>query len=103
MKDSAPVDCDNVDVQELERMGADVYNKVSDYMLNIDMTKAQFNVDMMVDEASKLGVDFGDLSEYGFDVKSAKCGGKTCFRKEDFKNANTALKNADRFGGKMIE
>lgn len=72
-------------------------------MLNIDITKAQFNVDMMVDEASKLGVDFGDLSEYGFDVKSAKCGGNTCFKNQDFKDVETSLKRSDRFGAKMIE
>jgi len=36
----------------------------------------------LFDEAKKLGLDFGDLEEYGFDVKSVSCGGKTCFNKE---------------------
>ena len=60
-------------------------------MVNIDITKASFDVDLMVEEAQKLGVDVGNLSEYGFDVKSAKCGGKTCLDKEKFKDFNVAL------------
>jgi hypothetical protein len=48
---------------------------MTDYLLNIDITKASFDIDLMHEEAQKLGLDFGDLSEYGFDIKSSKCGG----------------------------
>ena len=67
------------------------------------MTKAQFNVDMVFEEAQKLGLDFGDLEEYGFDVKSSKCGGQTCIRKENFKDLNDALNKNQKFTKKFKE
>jgi len=35
----------------------------------------------MLEQALKLGLDFGDLTEYGFDFKGAKCGKQTCLKK----------------------
>ena len=72
------VDCSEVDIQQIEQIGADVAN----YLVNVDITSAQFDVYLVLDQAGKLGLDFGDLQEYGLDVKSAKCGGKTCFDKD---------------------
>ena len=31
------------------------------------MGEAQFNLNMLVDEAKKIGIDFGDLKDYGFE------------------------------------
>ena len=49
------------------------------------MTNTQFEVDTLLEQAEKLGMDFGDLEEYGLDVKSGACGGKTCLDREKFK------------------
>ena len=57
----------------------------------------------MVEEAQKLGIDVGNLAEYGFDVKSSKCGGKTCLDKEKFRDMNVALDRTNKFRFKMVE
>ena len=59
-------------------MGQDISN----YLVNLDLSSAQFDMDLMLEQADKLGMDLGDLQEYGLDYKSAKCGGKTCFDKK---------------------
>lgn len=81
IKDNSDVDCSKVDVQHLEQAGMEAINNLQDYIQNIEITSAQFDVDVLVEEASKLGMDFGDLSEYGFDLKNSKCGNKPCFSK----------------------
>lgn len=47
--------------------------------MNLDLTSMQFDAGALYEEAKKVGIDAGDLAEYGFDLKSSKCGGKTCF------------------------
>jgi hypothetical protein len=48
-------------------------------------------------------MDFGDLEEYGFNVKSAKCGGKTCFDRDSFKNYDDLLSKGSKFSEKLGE
>ena len=60
-------------------------------MQNIDLSTSQFDIDLLYDEAKKLGLDFGDLEEYGFDVKSVRCGGKTCINREKVKDFDKML------------
>ena len=43
-------------------------------------------------------MDFGDLEEFGFDVKSASCDGKTCIDTEKFKNYDDMLNRSAKFG-----
>lgn len=78
-------------------------NDLTDYVLNVDMTTAQFDIDLIVEEASKLGVDFGDLQDYGFEYKSDSCGGKTCLRKQNFKDLNDWFNKTSMFTDKMKE
>ena len=40
-------------------MGSNIANQMTDYLLNIDITKASFDIDLMHEEAQKLGLDFG--------------------------------------------
>jgi hypothetical protein len=56
----------------------------------------------MVDEAKKLGVDFGNLSDYGFEYKSEACGGKTCLNKDKIKRFDEII-NKNTITGKFIE
>ena len=48
-------------------------------------------------------MDLGDLEEYGLDVRSASCGGKTCFNKNHFKNYDDLLSKGSKFGLKLGE
>ena len=78
-------------------------NDLSDYVMNVDMSVAQFDIDLIVEEAQKLGVDFGDLQDYGFEYKSLSCGGKTCIRKQNFKDLNDWFNKTSMFTDKMKE
>ena len=71
--------------------------------MNVNIMNAQFDVNAMYEEAQKLGLDAGDLSEYGFDVKSAACGGNTCLRKENFKNYDDFLNKGGKLTNKIAE
>ena len=48
---NSDVDCSEVNVDELEQMGSNIASQMTDYLLNIDITKASFDVDMMHEEA----------------------------------------------------
>lgn len=71
--------------------------------MNVNIMNAQFDVNSLYEEAQKLGLDAGDLSEYGFDVKSKACGGHTCLRKENFKNYDDFLNKGNKFTSKLGE
>ena len=58
---------------------------------------------LSVDQASLLGVDFGDLEEYGFEVNSENCPGKACITKDSFKNLDDAFKKSAKFSNKVLE
>ena len=62
IQDNTDVDCSQVDVEHLEKTGMEAINNLQEYIQNVDITKAQFDVDVLVEEASKLGMEFGELS-----------------------------------------
>lgn len=72
--------CDQVDIQELEDMGKQIASKVHHYvsnidvdqMVNLDLSSAQFDPELLLEEAKKIGLDFGELEDYGFTGKN--CG-----------------------------
>lgn len=76
-------------------------------MLNVDLTKSQFSLQGMFDEAQKLGLDIDDLQEYGFDVQGLRCAqaSQSCKRVdqsfEEFVNYNT--EQAKVFSNLFIE
>ena len=80
------IDCEQVDIDQIEQAGSAIINNIQDMVLNVDLRHAQFDVDKFYEEAKKIGIDIGDLSDYGFDPNSSSCGGKTCFRPDQFKN-----------------
>ena len=41
-----------------------------DFVTNIAIEANQFDLEKLYDEAQKLGLDLGDLEEYGFDLKN---------------------------------
>ena len=71
-----------MDIQELEAMGHKITESVSNYMMNVDIMSAQFDPYLLFDEAQKLGLDIGDLKEYGFDPKGSKCSTGNCNGRE---------------------
>ena len=54
----------------LEQAGTKIADSLTDFILNVDMTNAQYSVDVLVDEASKLGLDLEELRDYGFQAHS---------------------------------
>lgn len=102
-----PTECDAEDVQKLEEIGAGMVNQFEEFVMNIDVATNQFTLNGLYEEAQKLGLEFDDLKEYGFDFKGDSCGGKMCFKGgksyEDFvKNASlasskTAIKAIDNY------
>ena len=73
----ASVDCSEVDVQQIEELGIQVADTVQNMMMNIDITNIQFDAHAMYEEAQKLGLDAGELEEYGFEAKG-KCSNAAC-------------------------
>lgn len=96
------IDCKDVDLQEIEQMGQDIVKSVNDYIMNIDIMDTQFDVEGLYEEAKKIGLDAGDLAEYGFDFKSAKCNGKTCFNKKNIKDYDDFVNKSEIFSKKMM-
>ena len=41
----------------------------------------QFDPVLMYEEAQKLGLDIGDLEDYGLDLKGKACGGQPCLNR----------------------
>ena len=63
-----PQNCDQVDLVELEYHSSRIANNlVEDYIQNVDLSKAQYNLDLLFEEAGRLGMDFGDLQQYGLE------------------------------------
>lgn len=99
-----PKDCDQVDIRQLEQVGQNVVNNIHEYVINVDLSKAQFDADLLFEEAARLGMDFGDLKEYGFHVNSSACGGKqACLNVNSFKNMDDALSRFRLFNNKFME
>lgn len=73
------IDCDQVDIQEMERFGQQVAQNLQEMVLNIDLTEAQFDLNLLADEASKIGIKMEDFSEF-------QCSGPKCFGNKNFKD-----------------
>ena len=86
------IDCSQVDVKEIEQMGIDVFKNVENFVMNIDITNVQFDPHQMYEEAKKLGLDAGDLQEYGFEAKG-KCSNMSCLNRDKIKNFADYLDN----------
>ena len=56
-----PQNCAQVDVEVFEDVGQNLASNMQDYLVNVDLTGAQFDVDKLFEEAGRLGMDFGDL------------------------------------------
>ena len=59
--------CQNIDFTE------EISGKVQeslDFVTNIAIDANQFDLEKLYGEAQKLGLDLGDLEEYGFDLKN---------------------------------
>ena len=97
----APQNCDQVDVQALEDAGKNIASNIQNYIVNVDLTKAQFDVDLLFEEAGRLGMDFGDLQEYGFETNGPNCNG-TCISKNSFKNFDDALNKNNQFTERFL-
>ena len=90
-------------MQALENVSVNLATNVQDYLVNVDISKAQFNVDMLFEEAGRLGMDFGDLQEYGVEVKRSVCGSaKACITKNSFKNFDDAFNKGNKFSNKFF-
>lgn len=57
----------------------------------------------LYEEGRKLGLDAGDLGEYGFELKSPKCGGKSCFPAENIRNFEDFTNVGARFTKNMMK
>ena len=68
--------------------------------MNVDVTNIQFDVEAIYSEAQKLGLDAGDLMDYGFEY-SPKCGGKKCFNPDKIKDYDNFLNNTQTIGNKL--
>ena len=71
-------------------------------MMNIDLTKSQYDLDLLFEEAGRLGMDFGDLKEYGIENQSPNCGGKTCVDLKTIKSWDDAMNKGNKFTVKLV-
>ena len=49
--------------------------------MNINLANAQYDLEQIYTEAQKIGIDVGDMAEYGFEAGTGKCAGKYCLNK----------------------
>ena len=66
-----------------------------DQILNVNLDTAQFNAGQLIEEAKKIGIDFGELEDYGFDKTSQLCGGRTCPGKKEIIEVNRLLNGTE--------
>lgn len=50
--------------------------------MNLNLSDAQYNLESIYTEAQKIGLDVGDMIEYGFESKTGSCGHKYCIDKQ---------------------
>ena len=74
----------------------EAYQSALEYVAQISIEDNQFDSAKLWEEAQKMGLDLGDLEEYGFE-KNASCMGGVCAPKtaEEFEEAANLF--ADRF------
>ena len=51
MEETPDVDCNQVDIQQMEQSGLDVIEAVNDFVMNIDVTDVQFDLTKLYDNA----------------------------------------------------
>ena len=78
-------------------------NNMQDYLVNVDLSRSQFDVDKLFEEAGRLGMDFGDLQDYGIEVNSSKCGkAMACITKDSIKGLDDAVNKGNKFSNKFF-
>lgn len=112
ISEEPPIDCNQVDVQELEDMSLELAGKVQTHagqviqnvntllqniedVANINIQDAQYHPDLLLNYASKIGLDFNDLEEYGFDFQNLAC--KSCPDRKIVFNVDKLVNGTDRF------
>ena len=78
-------------------MAQDLANDAIDMMTNVDLLATQYDSSAMMVEAEKLGLNFQDLYELGFDV-TQRCAQNKCediskYTYEQFKMRSTNINN----------
>ena len=96
------IDCADVDIQQIEEVGVQVADAVQSMVMNVDITNLQFDAHTLYEKAQKLGLDAGDLEDYGFE-KKGKCSNVACIDRNKIKDFATYLDNMGRFQSKMAE
>lgn len=99
---SDTIDCSQVDVEEIEQMGIELVKNVENFAMNIDISNIQFDPHQMYENAKKLGLDAGDLQEYGFEAKG-KCSNMSCLNRDKIKNFADYLDNVGKLEGNMMK
>ena len=56
-----------------------------DVAMNVDVTGSTIDSERLLEDARKLGIDFEDLQEFGFDVYNNNCGGSGCMKPKTYK------------------
>jgi len=65
--------------------------------MNLDLSNAQYNLESIYTQAQKIGIDVGDMIEYGFESKSGSCGQKYCIDKQQFKDLDQMFERPKQF------
>ena len=77
---TSDINCDEVNVESMEQLGQDVMDNIQEMvLLNVDLSGAQYDLNLLSEEASKLGIN---LKEFNF---NNKCSGPKCFSKSSLK------------------
>ena len=90
-------------MEKLEEVGLSFLSDVKDIVTNIDLDDAQYNILKLYEAGRALGLDAGDLADYGFEVKSSKCGGKSCIPIDKIKSFDDFSSMAGKFSTKYYE
>ena len=73
-------ECSEFEIQQAEEISIKMAETVQDMAMNVDLTNLQFDAHSLYEEAQKLGMDAGDLEDYGFEPKG-KCSNTACIDK----------------------
>ena len=95
---TSDIDCEKVDVEGMEQLGQQVMENIQEMvLLNVDLTSAQYDISLLSEEASKLGIN---LEEFQF---NNKCSGSNCFNKSTFKEMDQAVNGGKRIKDRAIK
>ena len=97
------MDCSSVDIQQIEQMGQQMADSVHNYVMNVDITNAQFDMVSLYEEAQKLGLDIGDLKDYGFDPKNPLCDKNSCSPKDFITDIDSRLKASKKIREAVVK